>query len=146
MPEIAVGIRPFVPYPDTLVPEASGRWYRPARNHKQLVDDAFQMHLLVVTRGNPSARLNPHLIAERGDCAGAGAVLPFRTPVSRKCLRRSRYCFMSGFACGFHAPHQRSGRAVAVRLEPDGSFLGQRATQSRNSAHSANCRCGGSLS
>ncbi len=35
----------------------------------------FQMHLLVVTRGNPSARTEPHLIAERGDCAGAGAVL-----------------------------------------------------------------------
>ena len=74
MPEIAVGIRPFVPYLDTSFLKPAGVGIAPQKP-QQLVDDAFQMHLFGGDERKSVGETEPHLIAERGDCAGAGAVL-----------------------------------------------------------------------
>ena len=74
MAQGAVGVGPFVPDPHAALLQPAGVGVA-AQEPEQLVDDALQVHLLGGEQRETLLEVEAHLIAERRESAGAGAVV-----------------------------------------------------------------------
>ena len=73
MTQIAVGIGPLVPDTNTAILEPLGIGVS-VKEPEQLVNDGFKVQFLGGKQGKSLLQVEPHLVSEHAECAGAGAV------------------------------------------------------------------------